>query len=84
MIQGQLTYSDGMIYNGGFADGKRSGEGLLLMPDGSKYEGIILVNWKGFFLNDFYDGEGALTKFDESVVTGEWKNGELIIEKKNN
>lgn len=35
-----MTYLDGSIYSGDFVDGKRSGEGLILYPDGSKYEGF--------------------------------------------
>lgn len=40
IIKGQITYADGSIYCGEFFEGKKNAEGLILYPDGSKYEGI--------------------------------------------
>jgi hypothetical protein len=38
---GVLRNSNGTIYRGGFLDGKYHGEGIMVYPDGVKYEG----NW---------------------------------------
>lgn len=39
---GSLQPADGAVYEGGFKNGVRSGEGTLTFPDGTVYKGV----WK--------------------------------------
>lgn len=50
--KGLLTYSSGIVYEGPFAEGFKSGKGTLVFPDGKIYVGE--------FKEDQFDGKGIL------------------------
>ncbi len=52
--------------------GLKCGEGLLLFPNGDRYE--------GYFLDDKFEGEGTLTLQSGEIKTGLWMDGEFIKE----
>ncbi|MEQ8173839.1 MAG: protein kinase [Syntrophomonadaceae bacterium] len=54
-------------YSGGMADGKKDGYGVLIMPNGDKYEG----EWK----NDLQNGKGTFTYANGDKYEGQWVNG---------
>lgn len=54
-------------YSGGIVDGKKEGYGVLIMPNGDKYEG----EWK----NDFQNGTGTFTYANGDTYEGQWVNG---------
>ena len=64
---------DGDIYEGGFKDGKRHGEGKITWPDGSTYEG----GW----VNGEKHGTGTYTWPDGSKYVGGFKNGKMRVPK---
>jgi hypothetical protein len=41
-VGAKMTYTDGRVYLGDYADGKRNGKGKMVYPDGRVEEG----NWK--------------------------------------
>eukprot|EP00920_Eleutheroschizon_duboscqi_P034092 GHVT01081771.1.p1 GENE.GHVT01081771.1~~GHVT01081771.1.p1 ORF type:complete len:507 (+),score=96.26 GHVT01081771.1:1978-3498(+) len=62
-----LRSEDGSIYSGGLlANGQRHGPGVLVRPDGSKYEGE--------FSSGRVDGKGTFTHPSGDVYEGSWKN----------
>ncbi len=92
-VEGTLTYPDGSRYQGPFADGLPSGQGILVTADGGTFFGGFVagelhgagryvdadgVVFQGNFVNDNPDGELTVTKADGTVVTGVFKEGELI------
>ena len=62
-------YSDGTSYEGGFANGKFQGQGILKTPDGSYYVGD--------FVNGDFQGRGSLTIPDGGSYNGDFINGKL-------
>ena len=46
-----------------------SGQGILIFPDGSTYDG----EWANGFMN----GQGTFTWADGKQKSGNWKNGKL-------
>lgn len=72
---GTFTYSDGSVYTGDWKDGKQHGTGTF-EQGGAKYVGD--------FVNDRFEGNGTLTKFDGSSYVGDFVrdqfegNGNLI------
>ena len=52
---------------GGHANSKRSGEGIMLMPDGGIYQ--------GGFAEDRFDGQGQYEYPDGSTYVGQWRAG---------
>jgi hypothetical protein len=40
------------------------------LPNGDKYE--------GFFQNDKYEGAGTLTYSEGRILSGIWRNGEIV------
>ena len=46
-----MTYPDGLIYEGMWADGQKNGEGVATYPNGTVY--------KGSFKDDKRDGQGV-------------------------
>lgn len=54
-------------YSGGIVDGKKDGYGVLIMPNGDKYEG----EWK----NDLQNGKGTFTYANGDIYEGQWVNG---------
>lgn len=68
-------YEDGtLIYDGQFADGLFSGEGILYYDNGN-------IQYKGMFANGNAEGEGIKYSEEnngEEVVTGIWKENKLV------
>lgn len=54
-------------YSGGMVDGKKDGYGVLIMPNGDKYEG----EWK----NDLQNGKGTFTYANGDKYEGQWVDG---------
>ena len=54
----RYTYPDGMIFQGYFADNKKSGKGSYNFPDGSFYQGELLEGYQkhGFVIDEPVDG----------------------------
>ena len=86
----QLRYKNGSIYVG-YMDGnwQREGYGILLLNDGSKYEGTFKNNkffgkgrliksigeyYEGEFKNNKANGFGKLVKKNGAIYVGYWKN----------
>lgn len=76
-----FTWSDGVIYEGDWLDGKMTGKGVMIWPSGTKYEGEFFENYRR--------GYGTLTKptFNvyacgckivssmSDIYEGSWKQG---------
>lgn len=54
-------------YAGGYASSKRSGTGIMRLPDGGLYQGQ--------FAEDKFEGQGQYEYVDGSTYVGEWKAG---------
>lgn len=54
-------------YSGSIVGGKKDGYGVLIMPNGDKYEG----EWK----NDLQNGKGTFTYANGDKYEGQWLNG---------
>jgi serine/threonine protein kinase len=59
-------WPDGTLYDGGWQDNKRNGEGTLTLPAGIKYVGA--------FKADLFNGQGTITYADGTTYTGAWMN----------
>jgi len=65
---GKRTYVDGVVYEGEFAKGQRSGQGALHASDGTLvYEG----GWK----DDLFDGQGRLRVGEDAWYDGQMRHG---------
>lgn len=42
LLKGVYRFANGAIYDGGYLWNRKEGEGLMVYPDGSRYEGKIL------------------------------------------
>ena len=62
--KGTLIFDTGHKYTGGFIDGVRQGDGILLMPGGRKIVGV----WE-----DNEIKSGTYTEPDGTVYEGQWK-----------
>lgn len=56
-----------MPFAGSYASSQRSGQGIMLMPDGGIYQGS--------FADDKFSGEGQYRYADGSTYVGAWKAG---------
>lgn len=65
--KGKISYSDGAVYEGFFADGNREGYGVLTFTDGFKVEGKFYKNQ--------VDGIGKVTWPAGDYFIGEFRNG---------
>ena len=65
--KGSLQYRDGAIYEGNFAEGQRSGFGVLTMPKNFVYKG----QWK----SDLVHGRGRTDYEDGSYYEGQYEGG---------
>jgi len=84
-----MTYPDGSSYQGDFRQGKRNGQGKLLLPDGKEYNGSFLrdfpegfgvvkvqgTEYRGEIRQGFRHGKGTFTARDGSRYIGQWKLG---------
>ena len=70
-LKPHVLYEDGSVYLGEFStiDEKRSGRGILIKEDKTKYEG----QWK----EDKPDGRGKLIYPNGDYFLGSWKNGNV-------
>ncbi len=64
------TWPDGTRYEGGWADGKKHGQGIFTWPSGQRYEG----EWK----DDKKNGHGVETWPDGTRHEGEWLDDKMI------
>jgi hypothetical protein len=62
--KGTLVFSTGHKYTGGFKDGVRQGEGVLLLPGGRKIVGVWVDNTIR---------EGRFTAADGTIYEGHWE-----------
>lgn len=62
---GTMQYQNGVVYEGGFKDGKRDGDGKYTNP-----AGIVYV---GEFKNNHFSGKDKMTHIDGRVYEGEFK-----------
>ena len=88
--KGTMVYSTGHKYTGGFKDGVRHGEGVLLMPGGRKMVGVWVDNairegtytqpdgtiYEGQWEFRERNGQGTLTYPDGRKYVGEFKSGQ--------
>jgi hypothetical protein len=87
--KGKLILSNGIIYEGDFVDGEKSGSGTIFYPDGTVYEGQIekgelkgkgKMTWKnryeyeGDFKFNKFIGNGILKGPSGDVYEGEFVN----------
>ena len=61
---GAMIYSTGHRFTGGFKDGMRHGEGVLLLPGSRKLVGV----WENNEIK-----EGTFTDADGTIYTGQWQ-----------
>ena len=66
---GEMTFSDGQKYFGGFRDGMRHGQGTHTWPSGQKYVGE--------FKDANYNGQGTLTFPSGDKYVGEFRDGQV-------
>ncbi|KRX01403.1 hypothetical protein PPERSA_01306 [Pseudocohnilembus persalinus] len=59
-----------IISEGNFVNGLLEGEGKVSYPDGTEFVGN--------FKNNFYQGKGTLTTFNNIAITGEWVEGKIL------
>ncbi|GMH82945.1 hypothetical protein TrVE_jg9783 [Triparma verrucosa] len=59
----------GRRYEGNWAKGRRSGEGIYFSGYGESYE--------GHFKKDLYEGYGVLTKKNGDRLSGDWEKGKM-------
>jgi hypothetical protein len=85
------VYACGSEYKGNFRGFKRDGDGKLIMPDKSEYEGMFFNGtrhgygtlvasgccFKGYWENDTMNGLGQLICNNGSTVEGVWSRGSL-------
>ena len=64
------SHENGQKYTGDWVEGVPTGDGKLVLPDGTTYVGQFL-NWR-------FEGIGELTSPDGRTIYGEWVNGELV------
>ena len=65
-----ITYNlSGDYYKGGFFEGKKDGNGIMIYKNGTKYEGN--------FKNNKHEGFGKLKQLDGETFIGEWKDGKI-------
>jgi hypothetical protein len=65
---GEMQYADGSIYQGEFHLEKRHGQGILLLPNGDRYEGV--------WFNDQKEGPGKfIYRQKRQIYEGEWSLG---------
>jgi MORN repeat len=64
------SHENGQVYTGDWVAGVPTGDGKLVLPDGTTYVGQFL-NWR-------FEGIGELTSPNGKSVYGEWVNGELV------
>lgn len=64
---GTVNYESGGMYVGEFKNGKKSGSGISIAPDGSAYVG----EWK----DGIFNGQGTFEYADGSKYEGQWKDG---------
>lgn len=91
--QGTLTRANGDKYMGYFKKGKREGQGRYIFANGEKYEGdfkqdkkqgqgsYFFVNgdsYVGTFNHDNREGQGTYITAAGLVITGDWKNNQLV------
>ena len=62
--KGTMVFSTGHKYTGGFKDGVRHGEGVLLMPGNRKIVGVWVEN---------EIREGKFTNSDGTIYEGQWE-----------
>jgi len=88
--KGTMVFSTGHRYTGGFKDGLRHGEGVLLMPGGRKIVGVWEYNeiregtytqpdgstYEGQWMFRERNGQGTLTYSDGRKYVGEFQYGE--------
>ena len=88
--QGTMVYSTGHKFSGGFKDGVRHGDGVLLMPGGRKIVGVWTNNeisegtysqpdgttYEGQWMFRERNGQGTLTFPDGRKYIGEFKSGQ--------
>jgi len=43
IIEGNVRYEDGMVYEWNFEKGRRQGKGKMLFEDRSSYEGMSMI-----------------------------------------
>ena len=87
--KGKLILSNGIIYEGDFVDGEKTGSGTIFYPDGTVYEGYVekgelkgkgKMTWKnryeyeGDFKFDKFIGNGVLKGPSGDVYEGEFVN----------
>ncbi len=65
--KGKITYTNGIVYEGGFSEGIYNGLGVFLGEDGSRYEGQ--------FKDNYYHGEGKIVYANGSVYQGGFSEG---------
>lgn len=69
--KGKLIYANGNLYNGGFFDGKKFGEGSFTW----KQTGVV---YAGKWHSDKMHGEGVLKNNDGSVRKLKYLQGEIV------
>ena len=88
--KGTMNFSTGHKYTGGFKDGVRHGEGVMLMPGGRKIVGVWAENeirtgtftapdgtiYEGQWEFRERNGQGTLTFPDGRKYVGEFKSGQ--------
>ena len=67
--KGVLLSENGDYYEGGFANGKKEGNGMIIYKNGTIYEGN--------FKQNKYHNQGKLTQIDGEIFIGEWKEGKI-------
>ena len=70
VAKGRLTLPTGDVYEGGFAKGKRSGNGTMYYK--KPQQGVV---YKGEWAKDKREGYGSVTWPDGTYFQGKWERG---------
>ena len=80
---GKLTYADGSVYEGEFANGLPSGNNeTLLFADGRRYQGTFIEGqMQGYGTLEWPNGDVYVGTFNANAITGSgtfyWQNGNV-------
>ena len=66
----KITYSNGGSYNGGYKNEYKNGQGVLILSDGSRYEGEFIQGHVGYATYTGINGERYEGEFIDGLLNG--------------
>ncbi|KAL3278690.1 hypothetical protein HHI36_016226 [Cryptolaemus montrouzieri] len=75
--EGHFLFKSGIRYSGTFEDGKFSGLGSLVFPDGASFFQTGIYRYEGEFLKGWFHGYGTFWRADGMRFEGEFRGGQI-------